>query len=164
MQIGELLQARLNAPADVSRIAAQVASGVGFLGAGTILHSRTAITGLTSAATIWVVASIGMLAGAGYPTLSIISTTLVVLTLWALGRIEPRLIGTCEPATCELVFAAGDPRGLLETLALLTEQQVDSRALLVAMRVSGAESPATVALTPRPPAPRTCHPQTPCRP
>ena len=53
MQIGELLQARLNTPADVSRIAAQVASGVGFLGAGTILHSRTAITGLTSAATIW---------------------------------------------------------------------------------------------------------------
>ena len=105
-----------------------------------------------------------MLAGAGYPTLSIISTTLVVLTLWALGRSEPRLIGKCEPATCELVFAAGDPRGLLETLALLTEQEVDSRALLVALRVSGSKSHATGALTPRPPAPRTGHPQTPCRP
>lgn len=129
MQIGELLQARLNAGADVTRIAAQVASGVGFLGAGTILHSRTAITGLTSAATIWVVASIGMLAGAGYPTLALISTSLVVLTLWVLGEIEPRLIGKCEPATCELVFAAGNPQGLVATLALMTEQEIDVKAL-----------------------------------
>lgn len=129
MQIGELLQARLSTTADVSRIAAQVASGVGFLGAGTILHSRTSITGLTSAATIWVVASIGMLAGAGYPTLALISTALVVLTLWVLGEIEPRLIGTCEPATCELVFAPGNAQGLLATLALLMEQDIDAAAL-----------------------------------
>lgn len=129
MQIGELLQARLNTTADVSRIAAQVASGVGFLGAGTILHSRTAITGLTSAATIWVVASIGMLAGAGFPTLALISTTLVVLTLLVLAAIEPRLIGRCEPATCELVFASGEPQGLLATLALVTEQDMDTKAL-----------------------------------
>lgn len=129
MQVGELLQMRLSDSADVSRIAAQVASGVGFLGAGTILHSRTAITGLTSAATIWVVASIGMLAGAGYPTLALISTTLVVLTLWVLGGFEPRLIGKCEVATCELVFVAGDPHGPITTLALLTEQEVDPRAL-----------------------------------
>lgn len=129
MQIGELLQARLDTSADVSRIAAQVASGVGFLGAGTILHSRTAITGLTSAATIWVVASVGMLAGAGYPTLALIATALVVLTLWVLGAIEPRLIGACEHTTCELVFAAGNPQGLLATLALMTEHEVDASAL-----------------------------------
>lgn len=131
MQIGELLQARLNTGADVSRIAAQVASGVGFIGAGTILHSRTAITGLTSAATIWVVASIGMLAGAGYPTLALVSTTLVVLTLWVLGEVEPRLIGKCEPATCDLVFAAGNPQGVLAIVALMTEHEVDARSLRV---------------------------------
>jgi hypothetical protein len=50
---------------DPGRIAAQVVTGIGFLGAGTILHTRGTITGLTSAATIWVVAAIGLTAGAG---------------------------------------------------------------------------------------------------
>ena len=51
---------------DPARIAAQIVSGVGFLGAGTIMQSQGVVTGLTSAATIWVVAAIGMTVGAGY--------------------------------------------------------------------------------------------------
>src|SRR5579872_3674167 len=50
---------------DPARLAAQIVSGVGFLGAGTILHSAGGITGLTSAATIWVVAAMGIAIGAG---------------------------------------------------------------------------------------------------
>ena len=137
MQIGELMSTRLEGGVEATRIAAQVASGVGFLGAGTILHSRGTITGLTSAATIWVVASIGMLAGAGFPTLSLISTALAVFTLWALGKVEPRMIGVCELAVCELIFASGDPHGPIATLALLSEQEIDLHAMRIVHLADG---------------------------
>src|SRR5437588_8197770 len=51
---------------DTTRVAAQIVTGVGFIGAGTILHARGAVVGLTSAATIWVVAAIGVALGSGY--------------------------------------------------------------------------------------------------
>ena len=62
---------------DPSRIAAQIVSGIGFIGAGTIFVSHQRIKGLTSAATVWVSASIGMLIGAGYELLGIISVGLI---------------------------------------------------------------------------------------
>lgn len=73
---------------DPGRIAAQIVTGIGFLGAGTILHARGAIHGLTSAATIWVVAAVGMLLGAGAFLEAIVSTALVMLVLSVLGRFE----------------------------------------------------------------------------
>jgi putative Mg2+ transporter-C (MgtC) family protein len=73
---------------DPGRIAAQVLTGVGFIGAGTILHMRGAVTGLTSAATIWVVAAIGMSIGA-HAYLEALGTTLIVmLVLAGLGPAE----------------------------------------------------------------------------
>ena len=73
---------------DPTRVAGQIVTGVGFIGAGTILHARGAIVGLTSAATIWVVAAIGVALGSGY-YLESVGTTLVVLAVLAgLGRIE----------------------------------------------------------------------------
>jgi len=73
---------------DTTRVAAQIVTGVGFIGAGTILHARGAVVGLTSAATIWVVAAIGVALGSGY-YLEGIATTLVVLAVLAgLGRVE----------------------------------------------------------------------------
>lgn len=73
---------------DPTRVAGQIVTGVGFIGAGTILHARGAIVGLTSAATIWVVAAIGVALGSGY-YLEGIATTLVVLAVLAgLGRVE----------------------------------------------------------------------------
>jgi putative Mg2+ transporter-C (MgtC) family protein len=73
---------------DPGRVAAQVLTGVGFIGAGTILHMRGAVTGLTSAATIWVVAAIGMAVGArGY--IEAMGATLVVMVVLAgLGPVE----------------------------------------------------------------------------
>jgi putative Mg2+ transporter-C (MgtC) family protein len=73
---------------DTTRVAAQIVTGVGFIGAGTILHARGAVVGLTSAATIWVVAAIGVGLGSGY-YLEGVGTTLVVLAVLAgLGRVE----------------------------------------------------------------------------
>src|SRR5437588_8777240 len=73
---------------DTTRVAAQIVTGVGFIGAGTILHARGAVVGLTSAATIWVVAAIGVALGSGY-YLEGVGTTLVVLVVLAgLGRME----------------------------------------------------------------------------
>lgn len=75
---------------DPGRIAAQVVTGIGFLGAGTILHARGTITGLTSAATIWVVAAIGLTAGAGYEFEALATTITVMFVLRGLGWFEGR--------------------------------------------------------------------------
>ncbi|MEO7712003.1 MAG: MgtC/SapB family protein [Gemmatimonadaceae bacterium] len=73
---------------DPGRIAAQIVSGVGFLGAGTIMQSQGMVTGLTSAATIWVVAAIGMTVGAGYYLEGVGAGLLVTFVLAGLGRLE----------------------------------------------------------------------------
>jgi putative Mg2+ transporter-C (MgtC) family protein len=78
--------------ADPGRIAAQVVSGVGFLGAGTIIRSRGSVTGLTTAATLWVVAAIGIAVGAAAYAVAVTGTALVMLALGLLGRFEARLL------------------------------------------------------------------------
>ena len=77
---------------DPARIAAQVVTGIGFLGAGCIIQQRARVTGLTTAATIWVVAAIGIVSGAGFPLLAFVATGMVLLTLVALGAIETRFL------------------------------------------------------------------------
>lgn len=77
---------------DPGRIAAQIVSGIGFLGAGTILQARGSITGLTTAATIWVVAAIGMAVGARAYVEAVGSALLVGLSLVVLARVEDSLI------------------------------------------------------------------------
>ncbi len=66
---------------DPARLAAQVVSGIGFLGAGTILRDRTSVKGLTTAASLWVVAAIGLAAGAGFYFSAFFVTLLVFITL-----------------------------------------------------------------------------------
>ncbi len=73
---------------DPARIAAQVVSGVGFLGAGTIMQAQGMVTGLTSAATIWVVAAIGMTIGAGFYIEGVGAGLIVTFVLAGLGAIE----------------------------------------------------------------------------
>ena len=77
---------------DPGRIAAQVVTGIGFLGAGTILHTRGQITGLTSAATIWVVAALGMTIGAGRFIEAFGSTVTVMMVLIGLGWVERKYL------------------------------------------------------------------------
>jgi putative Mg2+ transporter-C (MgtC) family protein len=75
---------------DHTRIAAQIIPGIGFIGAGSILHSRASVTGLTTAATLFVVASIGMAVGAGLYLPSIFATALILFALALLGFVETR--------------------------------------------------------------------------
>jgi putative Mg2+ transporter-C (MgtC) family protein len=75
---------------DPSRIASQILTGVGFIGAGTILHLRGSVSGLTSAATIWVVAAIGMALGSGSYLEAAGTTLLVMAVLAGLGPLEAR--------------------------------------------------------------------------
>ena len=75
---------------DHTRIAAQIIPGIGFIGAGSIIHARAGVTGLTSAATLFVVASIGMACGGGLYAPAIFATILILLSLVVLGRMEER--------------------------------------------------------------------------
>jgi putative Mg2+ transporter-C (MgtC) family protein len=83
-----LLSARLAGVPDAARIAAQIIPGIGFIGAGSILHTRGLTSGLTTAATIFVVASVGMAAGGGLYLTAIFATALVLLSLFFLGHLE----------------------------------------------------------------------------
>jgi len=73
---------------DPTRVAGQIVTGVGFIGAGTILHARGAVVGLTSAATIWVVAAIGVALGSGFYLEGVGTTVVVLAVLAGLGRME----------------------------------------------------------------------------
>jgi putative Mg2+ transporter-C (MgtC) family protein len=73
---------------DHTRIAAQIIPGIGFIGAGSILHTRGLTTGLTTAATLFVVASVGMAAGGGLYVTAVFATAVVLMALFALGHLE----------------------------------------------------------------------------
>lgn len=93
---------------DPSRVAAQVVSGIGFIGGGLIFIRRDAVRGLTSAATVWLTAAVGMAAGAGLLVLSVAATIahfFVVYGLSALSRKLPR--SRTAPSTVDLVYVAG---------------------------------------------------------
>lgn len=75
---------------DPSRIAAQVVTGIGFIGAGAIIRSRGSVHGLTTAATIWVIAGIGLAIGNGYYSTAIISTFVVMIILNLGTRLEKK--------------------------------------------------------------------------
>ena len=72
---------------DVSRIAAQVVSGIGFIGAGTIIFQKNAVRGLTTAAGVWVTAAIGLGCGAGLYVLSAVATVLVLMGMEAFNYV-----------------------------------------------------------------------------
>lgn len=77
--------------ADPGRIAAQIVSGVGFLGAGTIIQARGSVHGLTTAATIWVMAGVGLAVGAGAYEAALVTTVILLVTLAILGWLERHL-------------------------------------------------------------------------
>lgn len=75
---------------DKGRVASNIVQGIGFLGAGLILHNRSRVSGLTSAASVFVVASIGMACGAGLYAAALAATVIVILALEAVGFLERR--------------------------------------------------------------------------
>jgi len=91
---------------DHTRIAAQIIPGIGFIGAGVVIRDRGAVLGITSAATIFVMASIGMAVGAGMLATAIFATLTVLVALVALGYIEDRLGLQTRLMTFQLIAAA----------------------------------------------------------
>ncbi|MEN8376750.1 MAG: MgtC/SapB family protein [Gemmatimonadota bacterium] len=94
---------------DPARIAAQIVSGIGFLGAGTIIQARGTVSGLTTAATLWVVAAIGIAVGAGAWGEAIGATALVVAALVLLGRFERRVFAFGEDRVLRLTLEVSPP-------------------------------------------------------
>jgi putative Mg2+ transporter-C (MgtC) family protein len=131
---------------DPGRIAAQVLTGVGFIGAGTILHTRGSVTGLTSAATIWVVSAIGMALGMGLYYEAIGTTTLVMAVLLGLSRVEVAL-GRYSTTSRFTIHARPEPSPV-EDLRILVERsgldvvrcdvRLENVDLVIEMEVRGA--------------------------
>lgn len=130
---------------DPGRVAAQVLTGVGFIGAGTIMHMRGAVTGLTSAATIWVVAAVGMAVGSGAYVEALGATLLITLVLAGLGPVEGYLarqaaqshvILHCQPgkATIHDIEALVNRTGLE---VVRTQSRVENVDLVVELDLRG---------------------------
>jgi putative Mg2+ transporter-C (MgtC) family protein len=98
---------------DPTRVAAQIVTGVGFLGAGAIIRQGFSVRGLTTAATLWVVAAVGLAAGAGYYSGAVITTALVLLALWPLRIVAYRILSRFRPDGGQLLveLPAGAPPG-----------------------------------------------------
>jgi putative Mg2+ transporter-C (MgtC) family protein len=141
--------------ADPTRIAAQIVTGIGFLGAGAIIRQGLSIRGLTTAATLWVVAAIGLAAGAGYYSAAVITTGLVLISLWPLriaaykmlrryraeeGRLLVELhAGTSPAAVIDEVEEAG---ARIETIEV--SQEGDRRRLELDVELPKDGDPAAV--------------------
>jgi Uncharacterized membrane protein len=110
----------INVRVDPARLAAAVITGVGFLGAGTILHTGRGITGLTTAASVWVTAAIGLGVGAGFYFAAAVSTLLVLFVLWALNKLEKKLFRRKSERL--IVLHVDDRPGLLQTLRETVEK------------------------------------------
>jgi putative Mg2+ transporter-C (MgtC) family protein len=140
---------------DPTRIAAQVVTGIGFLGAGAIIRQGLSVRGLTTAATLWVVAAIGMATGAGYYAAAVITTVIVLVSLWplriaarpVLGRFRPeegRLVvdlgaGASTASVLEAVEAAGTRVRSLEF-----EEEGETRRVDMRVRLESGRSVAAV--------------------
>lgn len=111
--VGVLASGEGTAP-DPTRIAAQIVTGIGFLGAGAIIKYGTSIRGLTTAGSLWATSAIGMAAGAGQPLLAVVGTAIVLFSLWPLNWIVERLhIGHERIVRVRLLLEGLEPLGAL---------------------------------------------------
>jgi putative Mg2+ transporter-C (MgtC) family protein len=131
---------------DPTRIAAQIVTGIGFLGAGAIIRQGLSVRGLTTAATLWVVAAIGMASGAGYYSVAVISTALVLFSLYplrilahrAVVRLRPeegRLLVTLPPGTSAASVLAELERTGARVDSLHLEESQTERVVVVEIKV-----------------------------
>lgn len=125
-----------------TRIAAQVVTGIGFIGAGVILHSGASVQGVTTAATIFVVAAIGMCAGAGLMFPATIATVLVIFGLLVLGLLEQHVFGRTVSTAYQV--ASTDSQ---ELYAILTGVEQGRHAKLVDVRLSHHDESSQIEFT-----------------
>jgi putative Mg2+ transporter-C (MgtC) family protein len=143
--------------ADPTRIAAQIVTGIGFLGAGAIIRQGLSVRGLTTAATLWVVAAIGMAVGAGYYSGALITTAIVLLALWPLRLLAYLVLRRFRPEDGRLLveLASGESAGAVidevervgaRLQAIEVSQEGDRRRLRLDVSLpSGMRVPALVA-------------------
>jgi putative Mg2+ transporter-C (MgtC) family protein len=132
---------------DPTRIAAQIVSGIGFLGAGAIIRQGLSVRGLTTAATLWLVAAIGMASGAGYYDAAIIATAGALFTLGPLRVISYRATRRWRHETERLLVqvpAGGSPAAVIEAVerygrvvSLDVSQEGDRREISVDISLQG---------------------------
>lgn len=109
-----LLSFHFAAGYDPTRIASNIITGIGFIGAGSILHSRGSVSGLTTAATLFVVASIGMAVGGGEYLLAMFATLVILVALNVLGWAEQRF--HLKSALMSYAVTAKDPQQMLNEI------------------------------------------------
>jgi putative Mg2+ transporter-C (MgtC) family protein len=112
---------------DHTRIAAQIIPGIGFIGAGVVIRERGAVVGITSASTIFVMASIGMAVGAGMLGTAIFATLLVLVALMALGILEQRLGLHTQQMTFQLTSSVAPADLLISAHKIVEEARVPAR-------------------------------------
>jgi putative Mg2+ transporter-C (MgtC) family protein len=141
---------------DPTRIAAPIVSGIGFLGAGAIIRQGLSVRGLTTAATLWLVAAIGMACGAGYYTPAAIATGTALFTLGPLRILSYRVVGRFRPHTESLLVeipAGGSPAPIIEVieqhagrvLSMEVTQEGDRRSVVVDVQLHESAAPFVVA-------------------
>lgn len=106
---------------DASRVAAQVVSGIGFLGAGTIIFQKNVIRGLTTAAGLWVTAAIGLACGTGMLLIAAVSTALVLIGLEVINEFIPR-IGTTSIA---LTFTSPSKESVMRVIDQIKDDCIE---------------------------------------
>lgn len=117
---------------DSARIAAQVVSGIGFLGAGTIMHEGVTVRGLTTAASLWMVSAIGLAAGAGMYVISIISTAIMLITLVSFRSWEKRFAGNNRNTRRFIRIVAQNQSGIITSItSYLSENDVKVKTMNV---------------------------------
>ena len=111
---------------DASRLAAQVVSGIGFLGAGAILRYGFNVKGLTTATTLWSMAIVGLAVGYGYILVGVVTTGIIVLTLTLINLLERKFIRTSIPRsfTIQAVSREGVVKEIRKTISRLSEKIV----------------------------------------
>jgi putative Mg2+ transporter-C (MgtC) family protein len=116
---------------DLSRVAAGVVTGVGFLGAGAIIRQGATVHGLTTAATLWAAAAIGMAAAAGFYSAAVLATAITLLILWPLRLFESRYLYRIRAGSAhvEIELAAGASVGRI--LDFLESERVGLTAIRV---------------------------------
>ena len=140
---------------DPTRIAAQVVTGIGFLGAGAIIRQGLSVRGLTTAATLWVVAAIGMATGAGYYAAAVITTVLVLVSLWPLRLVAYRVSERFRPEEGRLAVdlpAGASAVSVLEAVegagadvrSLEFEEEGDRRRVDMRVRIERGQSAAAL--------------------
>ena len=120
--------------ADPGRIAAQVVSGMGFLGAGAIIRLGDNIKGLTTAASLWLVAAIGMTIGAGMYTAALVAEILSLIALMGLNPVEKKIFPDIKNKLLEVYYNHSDEPDTETALKVLKNFGIESKSLSVKMR------------------------------